>query len=101
MLPAKHFNLFDKSMETLKSSTEATLDSKSKNIIEIKENAIDKNAKTSTDDEYDDEYDYYGDSDNDSDEVVPITPKSVTITTCKFQFFQFSNCAPSIFHESG
>lgn len=91
MLPATHFDLFDKATETLKSSTASTLDSKSKNIIEIKENAIDKNAKTLTDDEYDDEYDY-DDGDNDSDEVVP---------TCKFQFFQFSNCASSIFHESG
>lgn len=98
MLPQKHF---DKMEKVEKAAAEllnnAKLDPlKSKDIVEIKENTIDKHIKSTTvsDDEYDDDYDYNypdddTDSDTDTDEIVTITPKVVSTTKCKWFYFLF------------
>lgn len=79
MLPMKHFDAIEKeAMDMLRNSTDSTV----KKVVDIKENAIDKNAKPLADDEYDDEYDYTNDDiDNDGDEIISITPKSVSVST--------------------
>lgn len=92
MLPQKHF---DKMEKVEKAAAELLNNAKpnpfkSKDIVEIKENTIDKHIKSTTvsDDEYDDDYDYNYpdddiDSDTDADEIVTITPKVVSTTKCK------------------
>lgn len=89
MLPQKHFDRIEKAAaEILNASTESSDLKKSKKVIEIKENSIDKSIRTSTvsDDEYDDEYEYNyddSDSDTDGDTIVTITPKPVPTTKRK------------------
>lgn len=88
MLPQKHFDALEKeAIDMLKSSTDSS-DSKVKKVVDIKENAIDKNAKPLPDDEYDDDYDYSNDDGDTDDEVVSITPKSVSPIKCKLSMFQ-------------
>lgn len=98
MLPQKHFDKIEKAAAEL--LNHATADSlgtkKSKKVIEIKENTIDKNVKSTTvsDDEYVDDYDYNydDDSENEDDDIVTMTSKTVSATTkckCFFPFISF------------
>lgn len=82
MLPRKHFDKIEKGAIDHISPSSAkpiTKDEHSpKKVVEIKENSLDKNTKASDDD--DDEYDYYYDDDIDStdDQIITVTPKTVS-----------------------
>lgn len=88
MLPDSHFEKIEKGAidhinPSAKPITTKDENVASKKVVEIKENALDKNIKTVSDDE-DPEYDYYNDNDNeydddiDNDDLVTVTPKIVT-----------------------
>lgn len=86
MLPQKHFDKIEKgAIDQINPSAKPTIKNENtpKKVVEIKENALDKNTKAADDD--DAEYDYYYDDDNDNDEdIVTVTPKTVSnkLGTC-------------------
>lgn len=89
MLPNSHFEKIEKdAIDQINPSKPIT-----KKVIEIKENALDKNAKAMADDEDDSEYDYYNDNeyddDIDNDDIVTVTPKIIANKMCKYKFTDF------------
>lgn len=98
MLPKKHFDRIEKeALDMTKSTTDSIAVNKSdafksKKVIDIKENAIEKSAgATSDNDEYEYDYnDYYDDNDNytsDGDDIITVTPKSATTVKRTFNLF--------------
>lgn len=89
MLPQKHFDKIEKDAVDMIGGHEPAKDEKiAKKVVEIKENAIEKNAKTVDEDDSDDsddddyyDYNYDDDSDNYNEDLVTLTPKTVTTTT--------------------
>lgn len=95
MLPQKHFDKIEKgAIDHITPSAKPALakdEHAPKKMVEIKDNALDKNAK---DDDDDSEYDYYYDDDIDNgDDIVTVTPKTVSNKTrkCKYLFQQDSS----------
>lgn len=86
MLPQNHFDRIEKANAEQVNS--ATVE-KSRKVVEIKENTIDKNIKSTTvaDDEYDGDYDYSYDDDTEDEDIVTITPKSVSTTAKRKRLF--------------
>lgn len=88
MLPKKHFDKIEKdAIDQISSSVKPITkeETSPKKVVEIKENALDKNSKV-TDENDDSEYDYYSDEyddDLDTDDIVTVTPKATTSTTRK------------------
>lgn len=88
MLPKKHFDRIEKEARDMmaKAAADAAAAgnkndaSKSKKVVDTKENAIEKSAGASSDnDEYEYDY-YYDDNDNytsDGDDIVTVTPKNL------------------------
>lgn len=83
MLPNSHFEKIEKGAidQINPSAKPITKDANvaPKKVVEIKENALDKNVKASDDDD-DSEYDYYNEYDDDidgDDTLVTVTPKIV------------------------
>jgi len=95
MLPQSHFDRIEKAAaEQLNNPTFE----KSKKVVEIKENTIDKNIKSTTvaDEEYDGDYEYdYNNDDTEDEDIVTITPKSVSTTTKSSKISKPSTARPA------
>lgn len=77
MLPQKHFDKIEKgAIDQINPSAKPITKDSPKKVVEIKENSLDKNSKAA-DDEDDSEYDYYYD-DDDNEDIVTVTPKTLT-----------------------
>lgn len=88
MLPKKHFDKIEKdAIDQINASAKPITKQENvapKKVVEIKENALDKNSKVSDDDD-DPEYDYnYYDDDGENEDIVTVTPKTGSSTMRKY-----------------